>query len=68
MREILKIKSEGDFVWMDEVRKIVWVFVVWDVREKERERDEISSKKKRMKKKYLNRIKCRIDREYERNS
>ena len=53
---------------MDEMRKIVWVFVVWDVREKERERDEISSKKKRMKKNYLNRIKCRIDREYEGNS
>ena len=51
---------------MDEVRKIVWVFVVWDVRE--RERDEISNKKKRMKKNYLNRIKCRIDREYEGNS
>ena len=51
MREILKIKSEGDFVWMDEVRKIVWVFVVWDVREKERERDEISSKKKNNEKK-----------------
>ena len=55
---------------MDEVRKIVWVFVVWDVRERERERerDEISNKKKRMKKNYLNRIKCRIDREYEGNS
>ena len=37
-------------------------------RERERERDEISNKKKRMKKNYLNRIKCRIDREYERNS
>ena len=39
------------------------------MRERERERDEISNKKKRMKKKsYLNRIKCRIDREYEGNS
>ena len=37
-------------------------------RERERERDEISNKKKRMKKNYLNRIKCRIDREYEGNS
>ena len=52
MREILKIKSEGDFVWMNEVRKIVWVFVVWDVREKEREREmKLVVKKKKNEKK-----------------
>ena len=48
MREILKRKSEGNFVWMDEMRKIVWVFIVWDERERERERergDEIKNKK-----------------------
>ena len=51
---------------MDEMRKIVWVFVVWDVRERERERerergDEIKNKKEWKKKHYLNKIKCRID-------
>ena len=49
---------------MDEMRKIVWVFVVWDVRETERERergDEIKNKKEWKKKHYLNRINCRID-------
>ena len=44
---------------MDEMRKIVWVFVLWDVRE--RERDKIKNKKEWKKKHYLNRIKCRID-------
>ena len=61
MREILKRKSEGDFVWMDEMRKTMWVFVVWDERERERERGDEINNKKRIKKYYLNRINGRID-------